>query len=114
MRTIIAGSRTITDPWALVAALRDCGWVPTLVLSGHARGADDLGERWATKWGVTLELYPANWKGLGKAAGPERNCRMADRAEALIALWDGCSSGTAHMIKVAKERGLRVHVHRVC
>lgn len=38
---------------------------------------------------------------------------MADNAEALIAIWDGKSKGTRHMIEVAKEKGLKVYVHRV-
>lgn len=35
---------------------------------------------------------------------------MADRAEALIALWDGESRGTKHMIDLARRKGLRVFV----
>jgi hypothetical protein len=33
-------------------------------------------------------------------------------ADALIAMWDGVSTGTANMIKQATERGLKVHVER--
>jgi hypothetical protein len=36
---------------------------------------------------------------------------MADRANALIAAWDGQSTGTADMIRRAKAKGLRVHVY---
>jgi glycerophosphoryl diester phosphodiesterase len=36
---------------------------------------------------------------------------MGDYADALVAVWDGSSRGTAHMIKYAKEKGLKVHVY---
>lgn len=110
MRTIIAGSRGCTDMDHLLRAVQHCGWCPTVVLSGTARGADRLGEEWAEKNNVPIERYPANWEGQGKKAGIIRNAYMADRAEALIALWDGASRGTENMIQIAKHRGLRVYI----
>lgn len=38
---------------------------------------------------------------------------MADYADALIAIWDGESRGTANMIEEAEKRGLKVFVYRV-
>jgi hypothetical protein len=38
---------------------------------------------------------------------------MADYADALIALWDGKSGGTRHMIKTARERSLMIYIHGV-
>ena len=38
---------------------------------------------------------------------------MADNADALIAVWDGESRGTADMIKKARDRGLRVYIKYV-
>lgn len=111
MRTIIAGSRDCTDKRELLAALECCGWTPTTVISGAARGADRLGEIWAAEANVPCERFPADWDTNGKAAGYKRNVQMADNAEALIALWDGASKGTKHTIDIAKRRGLRVHVH---
>lgn len=110
MRTIIAGSRNKTAMYHLTEALASCGWKPTVVLSGTARGADQLGEEWAKQNGIPVERYPANWDLHGKSAGFKRNSEMADKAEALIALWDGESRGTKHMIDIARRKGLRVHV----
>lgn len=112
MKTIIAGSRTCTDMQALETAIANCGWAPSLVLSGTARGADKLGEVWAIRNGVSVERYPANWDAEGKKAGYLRNALMASKADALIALWDGESRGTQHMINLARRMGLRVHTHR--
>lgn len=113
MRTIIAGSRTVTDGEALERAVASCGWVPTTVLSGTAAGADRLGEAWARAHNVPLERYPADWDRFGRRAGMVRNQEMVRAAEALIALWDGQSRGTAHVIAYAREHNLRVWVEHV-
>jgi hypothetical protein len=110
VRTIIAGSRSCYDYDALCHAMTTCGWLPTVVLSGAARGVDTLGERWARQAGVALERYPAAWSRYGKPAGHIRNEEMAERADGLVALWDGASRGTRHMIETAYRRGLHCHV----
>lgn len=114
MRTIIAGSRSVTDPRVLDRALRRCGWVPTVVLSGCAPGADRLGELWANYNYVPIERYPADWNSPARrGAGHVRNVQMAEHAEALIALWDNKSPGTRHMIATAERLGLRLHVEQL-
>jgi hypothetical protein len=35
---------------------------------------------------------------------------MAQYADALIAIWDGKSAGTANMIEQAKNRRLQIHI----
>lgn len=113
MRTIIAGSRTIINYNELENAISAAGWKPTVVVSGCAKGADLLGEVWANSHQVPLLRFPANWDEHGKYAGILRNIQMAENAEALIALWDGESRGTRHMIETAHEHGLQVYVRRV-
>lgn len=110
MRTIIAGSRDCTNPEDLIRALSECDWTPTVVISGAARGADRLGELWAQVNNIPCEKFPANWNKYGKSAGYRRNVEMAENAEALLALWDGKSRGTKHMIDIANSKGLKVHV----
>lgn len=110
MRLIIAGSRegpTLAD---LQSAFDQTGWTPTVIISGCARGADRLGELVAEVFDIPCERYPADWKRYGKGAGYIRNKEMAKNADALIALWDGESKGTQHMIKIAKEYNLKVWV----
>ena len=115
MKTIIAGSRTATDYKHLILAIdyaRLEGIEVTEVVSGTARGADQLGERYAEEVDMPLHKFPADWDKNGKRAGYLRNVEMAENAEALIALWDGESRGTKHMIDIAKLRGLKVYVHQ--
>ena len=83
-----------------------------VIVSDHASGADALGERYAQERGYETEVYPADWKTNGRAAGPIRNAQMASVAHALIAFWDGKSRGTKNMIDTATKRGLQVAVVR--
>lgn len=83
-----------------------------MIVSGHASGADALGERYAQERGYETEIYPADWKTHGRAAGPIRNAQMAAVADALIALWDGKSHGIKNMIETARKHNLQVAVVR--
>lgn len=117
MKTIIAGSRSIHSYAVVEQAIIDSGFDDidggiTEVVSGCARGVDALGEEWAYKNHRKVILFPADWNN-GPSAGHQRNARMAAYADALIAVWDGQSKGTANMIAQAKKRGLKVFVYEV-
>lgn len=112
MRTIIAGSRGCTDPAVLWRGLGRVHWPITRVISGHAMGADTLGELAARAAGVPLDVFPARWREHGRWAGRLRNAEMLQHADALLALWDGKSRGTKHMVDIARQAGLLVHVER--
>lgn len=113
MITIIAGSRNITNYSVLIEAIKECGWIPTAILSGGASGVDKLGERYAKENSIPLERYVPNWAAHGKAAGIIRNQTMAALAESLIAVWDGKSKGTKNMLNEAKKRGLKIYLKQV-
>lgn len=113
MKTIIAGSRGIEDIEEVRQAIRDSGIQITKVVSGRARGVDTLGEQWAQENGVPIRKFPADWNRYGKAAGGIRNSEMAQYADALVAIWDGKSSGTRDMIAKARLLRLEYHVRRV-
>jgi hypothetical protein len=112
VRVIIAGGRDFADYPALCAAcdLALSRQPAVEVVSGTAKGADALGERYARERGHGLRQFPADWDTHGKAAGYRRNAEMAAYAEALIAFWDGKSRGTKHMIDLAHRAGLKVKV----
>ena len=114
-RVIIAGSRSFSNYELLrehcLSLLQEkMRTHRVIIVSGHAHGADTLGEMFAKEQGLTVELHPAKWRALGKGAGMIRNAEMARASDALIAFWDGKSRGTAHMISFAKRRGLEVSV----
>ncbi len=68
------------------------------IVSGMARGADMLGHQFAKYHDIKCYEFPADWSRQGKSAGFARNKRMGDFADGLLALWDGQSRGTKHMI----------------
>lgn len=117
MKTIIAGSRTITKYTHVAKAIDDAqskgGITITEVISGGADGVDRIGEEWAKKHRIPLRIVKADWRKHGKQAGILRNAEMAKHADALIAVWDSISKGTEHMISQATRAGLKVYIHRV-
>lgn len=128
MKIIIAGCRWIENYNIVCEAIEASGFDVTEVVSGQATGIDTLGENWALAHDVPVKPFPANWKNIkaegavvrknkyGKynaAAGIMRNKLMAEYGEALIAIWDGKSTGTKNIIDQAKERGLKVFVFMV-
>jgi hypothetical protein len=118
MQVIIAGSRGIEDPQMVAAAIAASGYEITEVLSGTCRGVDQTAERWAESVGVPVNRFPAQWQRFGRSAGPRRNMLMIEHIAssgqgALIAVWDGRSPGTRHIIDYARRRGVAVYVHLV-
>ena len=120
-RIIIAGSRFFFDYDKMLNTLNDLGIHiintidPVEIVSGHAQGADALGEKFAKDYGYPLKTFPAEWEKYGKAAGPIRNEKMAKYASEadrgmLIAFPMGESRGTHNMIELAKQYGLEVEV----
>lgn len=115
MRVIIAGSRTLDGIDYVEEAVHASGFKVDELLVGDARGIDMS----AWDWGVNNDKvkrvtgYNAAWKTKGRKAGPIRNAEMVANADALIAIWDGKSRGTADIIRKAKAKGLKVYVHEV-
>lgn len=114
IKVIIAGTRDFND-YALLKKdvdyfLQDFNPSKIEIVSGNARGADKLGERYAKEHNLPVKLFPANWDKYGKRAGYLRNQEMANYSDMLIAFWDEKSKGTKHMIDIAKKQGLTVIV----
>lgn len=111
MRIIVAGGRDFRYRDIAFVCLAKHVKQGDTVISGHARGADIIGEMYARTHNIDLELHSADWNRYGKAAGRIRNSQMADVADKLIAFWDGKSRGTKHMISEAKKKGLELIVY---
>lgn len=115
MKVIIAGSRSILDYKTVTQAIDASGFEDEIeqVVSGKAEGVDRLGQLWAFDNNIEVVSFPAYWKQYGKSAGIRRNIEMGNYADALIAVWDGQSRGTKHMIDYATKKGLQVFVYKV-
>lgn len=111
MKVIIAGGRDFTN-YELLKEFCDSILTDTNyeIVSGNAKGADKLGERYSTERNLKLSLFPANWNKYGKAGGMIRNKEMAEYGDMLIAFWDQESRGTKNMIDIAKKLNLIVNI----
>ena len=112
---IIAGSRDFTNYEMLKSFLDKMREEVqfNFIVSGGARGADRLGERYAKENGIELIVMNAEWDKYGKSAGYRRNEDMARIATHLVAFWDGQSRGTMHMIDIAKRLLCDVRICKV-
>lgn len=111
MKVLVCGSRTIDDPAAVIRAVEQSGIRPTQIISGGARGVDRLAGEYAAEKGIEFIEYLADWDKYGKRAGFMRNYVMVGEADAVIAVWDGVSSGTKHSIELARSTGKPVFVY---
>ena len=84
------------------------------IVSGHAKGADSLGEKYAQKKNLKCTVFNAEWSKYGRAAGPIRNSQMLEYAKQenplVVAFWDGESHGTKDTINKAKKSNIRCEV----
>ncbi len=119
MRVIIAGTRTLFVSGARIEAELTEMLVEIPddleIVSGGAKGADACGEAYALERGVPINQFPADWAKYGAAAGPRRNKKMAEFADAcLIFIKDGTPTpGSANMLMWAHIYGLHLKVVEV-
>lgn len=113
MKVIVAGGRDlqVTDSAVegVIHLLRRIK--ATEVISGGARGGDQIGEVAARRLDLSVRTFPAQWERHGRSAGFIRNQEMADYAAekpsgACILLPGG--KGTDDMERRARERGLLI------
>ena len=115
MKVIIAGSRGFDDYEMLY---KFCDYIigepneEIEIVSGKAKGADTLGEKYALDKKYKIKEFPANWEKYGKSAGYRRNDEMASYSDLLIAFHDGESKGTQSMIDLANKREISVAVYK--
>jgi len=102
MKLAIIGTRSFTNYEAFVREveriLSERNLTPSVVVSGGAKGADALAERYATEKNLLMEIYKPDWK--HKGSGKERNKRIVENADFMIAFWDFESRGTQHTISL--------------
>ncbi|MBY3151169.1 DUF2493 domain-containing protein [Rhizobium laguerreae] len=109
LKIAVIGSRTFRDDRLMAATLTAAD--PSVVISGGAKGADHLAERWARRKGVETLIFLPDKK---KYRHPyhHRNRLIVEACDMLIAFWDGQSSGTKYTIDYARRMGKPVTVVR--
>lgn len=109
LRILVAGGRDFSDEdwmWRCLDSYKD---TCTSVISGTARGADVLGEKWAKEFGIPVERYPALWDKYGRSAGHIRNQLMLDEGNPdLVIVFPG-GPGSESMVRKSRKKGVKVH-----
>jgi hypothetical protein len=112
MKLIIAGSRGLGNLQYVCEAYDESPFIATEIVSGGAKGIDSLGERYAHILDIPVIVFKPDWS-IGKHAGMIRNKQMGDYADALLAIWDGTSKGTKHMITYMESLNKPVFVYEI-
>ena len=90
MRVAIVGSRTFNNYNLLEKTIcnKMVGSI-NLIVSGGAKGADSLAEKFAKKHNISMRIFSAEWDKYGRGAGYIRNKLIIDNADVVFAFWDG-------------------------
>lgn len=110
LRIGVIGSRGFNDYKLLKDTLDEYLDRVFLIVSGGARGADMLGEKWANENSVKTLIIKPDWEKYGKIAGFLRNTDIVENSDLIIAFWDSMSRGTEDSIKKARDSGKEVKI----
>lgn len=78
----------------------------TTIISGGAKGADQLGERYAREHNLEIIKLLPDWRPNGiydPGAGKKRNSEIVAQADYVLAFWDGKSTGTRDTIRKTQK-----------
>ena len=106
----VIGSRSFNDYELLKRVLDEYLGKVWVVVSGGAKGADSLGEKWANENNIKTCIYKPDWDTYGKGAGMIRNKDIVEDSDIIIAFWDSLSRGTEHSINLAKKMDKEVRI----
>lgn len=101
MKVAVIGSRNFNDYEKVKQVLSTKNI--TLLVSGGAKGADTLGQKYAEEHDIETKIFLPDWEKYGKKAGFLRNSDIINESELVIAFWDGFSKGTLDSLKKAKK-----------
>lgn len=101
MKLAVIGSRSITSYPLEEVIPADT----EEIISGGARGIDTLAREYAQAHGIPCTEIRPDYARYGKGAALRRNLEIIEKADLVIALWDGKSTGTAHTIRKCREIG---------
>ncbi len=109
----VIGSRTYEDYETFKKILKKLisNYSNVVLVSGGAKGADYLAEKFAKEFDIEIEVYEADWNTNGKSAGFKRNIDIWNASTFGIAFWDGESRGTKHSFEISKKQNKEFFVY---
>ena len=104
MRVAIIGSRTFNDYELLKKQILDNISLDDIevIVSGGAKGADTLGERFADEFNIKKNIILPNWQKYGKSAGFKRNIEIINNCDIVFAFCMDNSTGTMDSVRKAE------------
>ena len=110
MRIGIVGSRHFPELERVADYVRSLPGTASLV-TGSASGVDAEATRAARERGLPVRVLGASFEEAADAGSAvERNLRLVQSCEVLVAFWDGSSPGTRSTVERALDNGREVHV----
>lgn len=106
MRILVCGGRDYNDPVTFADVMNKFDEI-TEIISGMARGADQMAYNYAKACRIPFRGFPANWSQYGLSAGYIRNMEMAESKPDLVVAFPG-GKGTKNMVDIAKEKNIPV------
>lgn len=112
MNIAIVGSRNFSDygylKEKLDSFLEDKNLNDILIVSGGAKGADQLAEKYANEKNISTMIFLPDWKQFGRSAGFIRNADIIKNSDTVIAFWDGESNGTKNSIDLGRKKDKKI------
>lgn len=111
LKIIVTGGRDFHDYRYIHAVLYEIDQQVGIgqIIHGGAVGVDYACGEWGILNNKEVTVYRANWKDLGRAAGPVRNQTMlGDNLDADYVLAFPGGKGTENMCSIAKKAGIDV------
>lgn len=114
MVVLVCGSRSVSfvRPDEVASWVRSSFGRPCSLVSGGARGVDSLAPAAARLLGCASVVVRPDYAAFGRRAPLVRDRVMVEQADAVLAVWDGVSRGTAYTVACARRAGLPVVVVR--
>ena len=106
----VVGSRGFNDYKLLKDTLDKYKDKTFVMVSGGAKGADQLGEKWAKENNIKTLIFRPDWDKFGKIAGFLRNKDIVDNSDVIVAFWDGLTKGTENTINLTKTAGKELEI----
>jgi len=105
----IVGSRNF-NRWDLLVSemikLIDTHGQPDSIISGGAKGADSMAEKWAKSNGCKMIIHPALWDTYGRRAAYLRNQDIVRDSDILLAFPSKGGRGTQMTINLSQDKGI--------
>lgn len=106
MKVAIIGSRGITN----VDMKKYIPPNTTEIISGDARGVDSIAKQYAQENNIKLVEYLPEYKLYGRGAPLKGNIKIIERADLVIAFWDGTSRGTKFVIEKCRKMNIPIKI----